>query len=94
MPEPRPKLIDWGMKLPRIDVSVPLLPSTFEHALRHLVEHELVLRILKERCRNDAAGGSAYARSVMFKVILYAYSQRIIWREVLFASLMACEFKQ
>ena len=66
---PRFKQIDTGMKLLPIDLSVQLLPGTFEHALSHLLDHELYLRVFDERFRNDKSGASAYAPSVMLKVI-------------------------
>jgi transposase len=55
-----------------------LLPGTFEHALSHLIDHELDLRVLDERFKNDESGAPAYAPSVMLKVILFAYSRGII----------------
>ena len=45
----RYKEIDRGMKMLPIDLSVQLLPGTFEHALSHLIDHELDLRVLDER---------------------------------------------
>ena len=49
---PRYKRIDTGMKMLPIDLSVQLLPGTFEHALSHLIDHELDLRVFDERFRN------------------------------------------
>ncbi len=66
---PRYKEIDRGMKLLPIDLSVQLLPGTFEHALSHLIDHELDLRGFDERFRNDKSGAPAYASCVMIKVI-------------------------
>lgn len=75
---PRYKAIDTGMKLLPIDLSRQLLPGTFEHALSHLIDHELDLRVLDARFRNDASGAPAYSPNVMLKVILYAYSRGMI----------------
>ena len=72
------KPIDRSMKLLPIDLSRQLLPGTFEHALSHLIDHELDLRVLDARFRNDESGAPAYAPSVMLKVILYAYSRGMI----------------
>lgn len=72
------KPIDTGMKLLPIDLSRQLLPGTFEHALSHLLDHELDLRVLNERFRNDEGGAPAYAPVVLLKVILFAYSRGII----------------
>ena len=74
----RYKPIDTGMKLLPIDLSVQLLPGTFEHALSHLIDHELDLRALDERFRNDETGAPAYAPAVLLKVILFAYARGII----------------
>jgi transposase len=74
----RYKRIDTGLKLLPVDFSAQLLPGTFEHALSHLIDHELDLRVLDERCKNDESGAPAYAPSVMLKVILFAYSRGII----------------
>ena len=43
---PRYMQIDTGLKFLPIDLFVPLLPGTFEHALSHLIDHELDLRVL------------------------------------------------
>ena len=74
----RYKRIDTGLKLLPVDLSRQLLPGTFEHALSHLIDHELDLRGLDERFKNDESGAPAYAPSVMLKVILFAYSRGII----------------
>jgi hypothetical protein len=74
----RYKPIDTGMKLLPVDLSCQLLPGTFEHALSHLLDHELDLRVLDERFKNSESGAPAYAPSVMLKVILYAYSRGIV----------------
>ena len=75
---PRYKPIDTGMKLLPIDLSVQLLPGTFEHALSHLIDHELDLRGMDERFKNDESGAPAYSPRVLLKVILFAYSRGMI----------------
>ncbi len=75
---PRYKRIDTGMKFLPIDLSVQLLPGTFEHALSHLIDHELDLRVLDERFKNAESGAPAYAPSVLLKVVLFAYSRGMI----------------
>jgi hypothetical protein len=65
---PRYKEIDRGMKLLLIDLSVQSLPGTFEHALSHLIDHDLDLRVFDTHFRNDDGGAPAYAPSVMIKV--------------------------
>ena len=74
----RYKRIDTGLKLLPVDLSCQLIPGTFEHALSHLLDHELDLRTLDERFRNDETGAPAYAPSVLLKVILFAYSRGIV----------------
>ena len=74
----RYRRIDTGLKLLPVDLGAQLLPGTFEQALSHLIDHELDLRVLDERFKNDASGAPAYAPSVMLKVILFAYSRGII----------------
>jgi transposase len=66
------------MKLLAIDLSHQFLPSAFEHALSHLVDHELDLRVFDEHFRIGQFGAPTYAPSGMFKVIVYVYSQGII----------------
>ena len=74
----RYKRIDTGLKLLPVDLSCQLIPGTFEHALSHLLDHELDLRTLDERFCNDEAGAPAYAPSVLLKVILFAYSRGMV----------------
>ncbi len=51
---PRFEPIDTGMKFLPIDLSVQLLPGTFEHALSHLIDRELDLHIVEAHFNNDA----------------------------------------
>ena len=53
---PRYKTIDTGLKFLPIDLFVPLLPGTFEHALSRLLNHKLDLRVLDGRFKNDESG--------------------------------------
>ena len=53
------KLIETGIKLLPVHLSRQLLPGTFEHALSCLIDHELDLRVLNERFRNDQSGAPA-----------------------------------
>ncbi len=75
---PSYKPIDTGMKMLHIDLSVQLLPGTFDHALSHLLDHELDLRVLDERFKNHESGAPGYALSVLLKVVLFAYSRGMI----------------
>jgi len=74
----RYKVIDTHPKLIAVDLARQLLPGTFEHALDHLLEHEVDLSGLDARYRNDATGAPAYAPAVLLKLILFAYSRGIV----------------
>jgi transposase len=74
----RYKHIDTGPRLLAIDLSKQLLPGTFEHALNHLIDHEIDLSHFDKRYKNDAVGASAYPPAMLLKVVLFAYSQGII----------------
>lgn len=74
----RYKRIDTGLKLLPVDLSRQLVPGTFEHALNHLLDHELDLRTLDNRFRNDETGAPAYPPAVLLKVVLFAYSRGIV----------------
>jgi transposase len=46
--------------------------------LNHLLDHELDLRPLDARFRNDATGAPAYPPATLLKLILFAYSRGIV----------------
>ena len=75
---PRYKYIDTNPRLLAIDLAQQLLPGTFEHALHHLLEHELDLTCFDARFRNDATGAPAYPPKVLLKVVLFAYARGIV----------------
>ncbi len=50
----RYKDVDGGMKLLAVDLSRQLLPGTFEHALAHLIDHELDLSHFDAHYHTDA----------------------------------------
>ena len=74
----RYKTIDTSPKFLPVVLSEQLLPGTFEHALNHLLDHELDLRSLDSRFSNDATGAPAYPPALLLKVILFAYSRGIV----------------
>ena len=74
----RYKLIDTSPRLLPVDLSRQLLPGTFEHALNHLIDHELDLSGFDARYRNDRVGASAWPPGMLLKVILFAYSRGIV----------------
>ena len=72
------KHIDTQPRLIAVDLARQLLPGTFEHALHHLVEHELDLSHFDARFRNDETGAPAYPPAVLLQVVLFAYSRGIV----------------
>jgi transposase len=74
----RYKYIDTNPKFLAVDLAGQLLPGTFEHALHHLLEHEIDLSRFDARFRNDDTGAPAYPPAVLLKVVLFAYSRGII----------------
>ena len=74
----RYKHIDTSPRFLAVDLQRQLLPGTFEHALNHLIDHELDLSSFDARFNNDATGVTAYPPAMLLKVVLFAYSQSII----------------
>jgi transposase len=74
----RYKPIDTSPKFLPVDLARQLLPGSFEHALNHLLDHELDLSGLDARYVNDETGAPAYAPGMLLKIVLFAYSQGII----------------
>ena len=74
----RYKHIDTSPRFLAVDLSKQLLPGSFEHALNHLVDHELDLSSFNTRYCNDKTGACAYAPAILLKVIVFAYSQGIV----------------
>jgi len=75
---PRYKHIDTSPRFLAVDLEAQLLPGTFEHALNHLLDHEIDLSGFDARFRNDEAGASAYPPAMLLKVVLLAYSRGIV----------------
>jgi len=74
----RYKYIDTNPRFLAVDLARQLLPGTFEHALHHLLEHELDLSSFDARFQNDETGAPAYPPAMLLKVVLFAYSQGIV----------------
>lgn len=55
----RYKPIDTSPRFLAVDLQRHLLPGTFEHALNHLIDHELDLSGFYTRFNNDASGTAA-----------------------------------
>ena len=74
----RYKHIDTSPRLLPVDLAQQLLPGTFEHALNHLLEHEIDLSGFDARFCNDETGATAYPPAMLLKVVLFAYSRGIV----------------
>jgi transposase len=74
----RYKPIDTNPRFLPVDLARQLLPGTFEHALNHLLDHELDLAHFDARFRNDETGAPAYPPAMLLKVVLFAYAQGIV----------------
>jgi transposase len=74
----RYKHIDTSLRFLAVDLERQLLPGTFEHALNHLLDHEIDLTGFDARFNNDATGACAYPPAMLLKVVLFAYSQGIV----------------
>ncbi len=74
----RYKHIDTSPRLLPVDLAQQLLPGTFEHALNHLLDHEIDLSCFDARFCNDETGATAYPPAMLLKVVLFAYSQGIV----------------
>ncbi len=64
----RYKRIDTSPKFLPVVLSEQLLPGTFEHAMNHLLDHEVDLSGLDERFCNEATGALAYPPAVPLKL--------------------------
>jgi transposase len=68
---------DQGHFLP-VHYSEQILPGTFEHTLRHLIDTKLDLGIFDGKYSNDLTGATAIEPGILLKIILYCYSMGII----------------
>ena len=74
----RYKTVHQGLKLLPVDFERQVIPGSFEHALCHLVDHELDLLDFHSRYKNDIEGAPAFDPAVLIKITLLAYSRGII----------------
>ena len=74
----RYKTIDTRPRFLALDLAAQLLPGTFEHALNHLLDHEIDLSGFDARFNNDDTGASAYPPGMLLKGVLLAYSRGIV----------------
>ena len=69
----RHKHIDTSPRFLAVDLQRQLIPGTIEHALNHLLDHEIDLTNFDARFRNDVTGATAYPPAMLLKVVLFAY---------------------
>ena len=74
----RYKQIDTSPRFLAVNLEAQLLPGTFEHALNHLLDHEIDLSAFDARFKNDDTGASAFPPAMLLKVVLLAYSRGVI----------------
>ena len=74
----RYKPVHKGLKLLAVDFDRQVLPGSFEHALCHLVDHELDLGPFHARYQNDDGGAPAFDPAALLKIVLLAYSRGVI----------------
>jgi len=74
----RYKPVHTGLKLLAVDFERQVLPGSFEHALCHLVDHELDLQPFHARYQNDDHGAPAFNPAALLKIVLLAYSRGVI----------------
>lgn len=75
---PRFKTPDYGLKMIPVDFDRQVIPGSFEHALCHLVDHEIDLAGLEARYRNDSTGARAFVPNVLLKIVLLGYSRGLV----------------
>lgn len=74
----RYKWIDTSPRFLAVDLAKQLLPGSFEHAVHHLIEHEIDLGGFAVRYRNDLNGAPAYPPGMLLQVILCAYVRGVV----------------
>ena len=75
---PRYKPVERNGLFIAVVLDEQILPSTFEFAVRHLIDEELDLGALDAKYCNDITGASAYDPRVMLKIVLLAYSRGLV----------------
>jgi hypothetical protein len=71
----RYETIDTSPRFLAVDLEAQLPPGTLEHALNHLLDHEIDLSGFDARFNNDDTGASAYPPGILLKVVRLAYSR-------------------
>ena len=79
-------------KLLPINFSEQILPGTFEHTLRYLIDEQLDLSVFEKHYKNDITGRLAYDPAILLKIILAAYAEGLLQAEKSNASAMKILF--
>ena len=69
------KLIHKSLNLLPVDFYRQVHPGSFEHALCHLVDHDLDLSACQSRYKNDDDGAPVFDPAALIKLILLTYSR-------------------
>ena len=77
----RYKPVHKGLKLLAVDFDRQVLPGSFEHALCHLIDHELDLQPFHARYQNDDSGAPAFNPAALLKMVV-CDRQGLIGREM------------
>src|SRR5688572_9841060 len=75
---PRFKPVERGLHFVAVDLSQQLHPGSFAYTLDYLIEHEVELKDIEARYKNEHEGAAAYDPRVLLKIVLLAYSRGII----------------
>ncbi len=70
----RYKQIDTSPRFLGVDLEAQLLSGTFEHALNHLLEHEIHLGAFDARFNNDDTGATAFPPTMLHNVWLWGHT--------------------
>jgi transposase len=75
---PRFKPVERGLHLLAVDLSQQLRPGSFEYTLDYLIDHEIELKDIEARYKNEHEGAAAYDPRVLLKIVLLSYARGII----------------
>ena len=74
----RYKHIDTNPRFLAVDLAKQLLPGSFEHAVHHLLEHEIDLSAFDAQLQNDRTGATANPPRMLLQIVLCAYAHGIV----------------
>ena len=74
----RYKPIDTSPRFLTLDLERQWVPGTFEHALNHLLDHQIDLTHFNGRFCNDDTVAATYPPAMLLKVVLFAYARGLL----------------